>query len=314
MSKYPIQVASKLSGVGVHTLRAWEKRYHAVEPVRNDSGRRLYSDDDVEKLRLLSDLCSLGNNIGAIASKQLSELNEMMEKLSGREVRVPSSDQNKVESRNGVIDIPESLKSLTLALEFYKLDVISHEVKKLILALSPKDFVYKIMIPLLQDVGFRVERKAFSIAQEHALSAILKFHIGHMIYQSYQQRKKKQSMIVITTPEGELHEFGILMASLLCCHFGVTFYYLGPNLPADALADAMKSLNADAAIIGTTVVTNNSIDLDVYIEQLMNKTPKQSQIWVGGLGHFSFENFASNKKFKYLPTIKHLEGLIQQLD
>ena len=56
MGKYNIQIASKLSGVGTHTLRAWEKRYGAVIPMRNESGRRLYSDDDVEKLRLLSEL------------------------------------------------------------------------------------------------------------------------------------------------------------------------------------------------------------------------------------------------------------------
>ena len=51
MGKYNIQIASKLSGVGTHTLRAWEKRYGAVVPTRNDSGRRLYSDEDIEKLQ-----------------------------------------------------------------------------------------------------------------------------------------------------------------------------------------------------------------------------------------------------------------------
>ncbi len=54
MSDYNIQVASKLSGVGIHTLRAWEKRYQVVSPRRSDSGRRLYSQDDIVKLQLLA--------------------------------------------------------------------------------------------------------------------------------------------------------------------------------------------------------------------------------------------------------------------
>lgn len=309
MSKYPIQVVSKLSGIGVHTLRAWEKRYHLVNPKRNESGRRLYSDEDVEKLRLLSDLCSLGNNIGSMADKSIADLQALLKKL-GKKEGLDSAIMEEVRE----VDIQASLKSLMMALEFYKLDVISHEIKKIILTLTPKDFVYKILIPLLQDVGLRVDRGDFSIAQEHALSSILKFHIGHMIYQSYQQRKKKQSLIVLTTPEGELHEFGVLMASLLCCHYGVNFYYLGPSLPVDALFDAMKSLEADVAILGTTIVTGKSNNLDSYITKAMKRMGKNMSLWIGGAGEFDLEQFIRNKKFKYIPSLNYLENLIQQLD
>lgn len=312
MSKYPIQVVSKLSGIGVHTLRAWEKRYQIVVPKRNESGRRLYSDEDVEKLRLLSDLCSLGNNIGSMANKSTSELLELLKKLGKKESQEHfEADFNSVAKD---VDIQSSLKSLMMALEFYKLDVISHEIKKIILTLSPKDFVYKILIPLLQDVGLRVDRGVFSIAQEHALSSILKFHIGHMIYQSYQQRKKKQSLVVLTTPEGELHEFGVLMASLLCCHYGINFYYLGPSLPPDALADAVKSLDANVAIIGTTIVTGSNNNLDLYISKALKKFGKETTLWLGGAGKFDLEQFVRNKRFRYVPSLTHLDALIQQLD
>ncbi|MDD0851503.1 MerR family transcriptional regulator [Halobacteriovorax sp. GB3] len=308
MSKYPIQIASKLSGVGVHTLRAWEKRYSAVVPSRNDSGRRLYSDDDIEKLKLLSDLCSLGNNIGAIANKNISELKEILKKL-GKQDFDESPKVNEVKGQ----DIQDALKNLILALEFYKLDVISHEIKKIMITMNPKDFALKILMPLLQEVGIRVERGTFSIAQEHALSSILKFHIGHLIYKSYQTRRKKNALVLLTTPENEMHEFGIMMASLLCCHHGVNFYYLGPNLPPEALGDAASSLEADAVILGTTVVTAMNTDLNDYLERTLRHIGKKTSLWVGGNGDFDIDSFLRSKRFRYLPTINQLDRILADL-
>ena len=74
MSQYSIQVVSNITGIGVHTLRAWEKRYKAVVPERSENGRRMYKDSDVEKLKLLAELCSIGNQIGTIANLSIEEL------------------------------------------------------------------------------------------------------------------------------------------------------------------------------------------------------------------------------------------------
>ena len=36
---YPIRAVAKLTGLGIDTLRAWERRHRAVTPVRDDRGR-----------------------------------------------------------------------------------------------------------------------------------------------------------------------------------------------------------------------------------------------------------------------------------
>lgn len=81
---YTIQMASKLSGVGVHTIRAWEKRYKALEPSRDASGHRTYSKTDVEKLILLSELCLLGYTISKVANLSIPELKELLIDLGKR--------------------------------------------------------------------------------------------------------------------------------------------------------------------------------------------------------------------------------------
>lgn len=48
---FPIREVSRLTGVNPVTLRAWERRYGLIEPVRTESGHRLYSMTDIERVR-----------------------------------------------------------------------------------------------------------------------------------------------------------------------------------------------------------------------------------------------------------------------
>ena len=51
--RHPIRLVANRTGLTVDLIRAWEKRYHVVEPARSDTKRRLYSDYDIERLRLI---------------------------------------------------------------------------------------------------------------------------------------------------------------------------------------------------------------------------------------------------------------------
>jgi len=48
---FPIREVARLTGVNPVTLRAWERRYGLIQPTRTESGHRLYSLDDVERVR-----------------------------------------------------------------------------------------------------------------------------------------------------------------------------------------------------------------------------------------------------------------------
>ncbi|MEX5683222.1 MerR family transcriptional regulator [Pseudomonas silesiensis] len=48
---FPIREVARLTGVNPVTLRAWERRYGLIQPMRTDSGHRLYSMDDIERIR-----------------------------------------------------------------------------------------------------------------------------------------------------------------------------------------------------------------------------------------------------------------------
>jgi len=48
---FPIREVARLTGVNPVTLRAWERRYGLIHPTRTESGHRLYSLGDIEKVR-----------------------------------------------------------------------------------------------------------------------------------------------------------------------------------------------------------------------------------------------------------------------
>ncbi len=56
----PIGAVTRLTGINDHTLRKWESRYELVVPTRSETGRRLYSSTDVERLLLVRDLLEQG--------------------------------------------------------------------------------------------------------------------------------------------------------------------------------------------------------------------------------------------------------------
>src|SRR5437867_3365149 len=50
---YGIGAVARLLGIRPSTIRTWEERYGAVSPQRSPGGRRLYSRDEVDRLRFV---------------------------------------------------------------------------------------------------------------------------------------------------------------------------------------------------------------------------------------------------------------------
>ena len=307
MQYFNIQVASQLSGVASATIRAWEKRYNAVVPERGDNQHRLYPEKDIEKLALLYKLTELGQSIGNIASLPLEELKDIYSKLAQR----PYEEKYVLSTPSENIDTEKMLSGFFLALSAYKLDIISHELDKARTVLSPRDLCLKILIPLFQEIGMKIMRNELSIAQEHTLSALVRFYVGQMIGNNYQKNFIKNDLILITTPEGELHEVGILAASLLCVHYGIRFIFLGANLPAQSLAEAANALNPKAILIGTTrYELMPQFNLEDYLQNLKGELSVKPKIWVGGNIKPSHQSNLEKKKILFFPSLSELDNYL----
>lgn len=279
MQYFNIQIASQLSGVASATIRAWEKRYNAVVPERAENKHRLYSEKDIEKLALLFKLTEYGQSIGKIAHLELEHLKEIYSTLMHR----PYDEKLLVTPNHDRVDISKMLGNFQLALAAYKLDIISHELEKANKLLSPKEFALQVLLPLFQEIGKKVLSGELTIAQEHTLSALFTFHVGQSIGQHYQKSLRRDDLIIISTPEGEMHQIGILAAALLCVNYGLKFIYMGPNLPAASISEAANALKARAILLGSTRYDyKEGQSLEEYLHLLQQSLVNKTDIWVGG--------------------------------
>ncbi len=67
-----------MTGLSPANLRMWEKRYAVVTPQRSDSGRRLYSEEDVRRLTLLKNLSDRGLAIRKTSPLSIDELEQRL--------------------------------------------------------------------------------------------------------------------------------------------------------------------------------------------------------------------------------------------
>ncbi|MBA2744325.1 MAG: MerR family transcriptional regulator, partial [Chthoniobacterales bacterium] len=98
-----IKVVARETGLSVHAIRVWEKRYGAVRPVRAGNNRRLYTEQDVERLRLLHEATQAGHSIGQIATASAAELKKLVRQSAHG--ATPSARSRKQSSENATADL-----------------------------------------------------------------------------------------------------------------------------------------------------------------------------------------------------------------
>lgn len=304
---YTIQMASKISGVGVHTIRAWEKRYKALEPVRDASGHRTYSKTDVEKLMLLSELCLLGYTISKVAGLSIPELKEQLVNLGKTEESLAAQDFSLINDTKLTVDASQSLPILLFALKSYKLDIVSVELAKLKIMLSPKDFALEILKPLADSLQEMHTSGVINSDQEMAVRSLLKFHMGYNLYHPSERKENSSLNIVVSGMQGDLNDLSLGAVGLLCGHYGFHYTYLGADITYEALSDTVKSLEANVLIVGPTNVVNQlgKNHFQNYIEKLSMKIPTTTELVIAGKSELELDKISS----KRLVILKNLDAV-----
>ncbi len=306
-------MASKLSGVGVHTIRAWEKRYKALEPRRDASGHRTYSKTDVEKLQLLSELCLLGYTISKVAPMSIQELKALLIDLGKSEESLEHADFNLINETKETIDSSQSLAILTFALKSYKLDIISLELTKLKQLLSPREFGLDIVLPLYRLMKEALSSGEYTSIQGESLKLLLKFHLGHHLYHA-QVKEKSNVHVLISGMEGDLKEIELSIVGLLCQHYNFHYTYLGADVTHEALAEVTKALEASILIVGPT----NALEqlgrghFQNYVEKLAGKLAAPVELVVAGKSDLELEKFSSKRPL-VLKTIDAVDEYLSKI-
>lgn len=241
-AKHPIGVASSRTGLPQDVLRAWERRYAAVIPHRTGTGRRLYTDRDLDKLRLLREAVDSGRRISDVATLEVEELDALVREDRATAPLGPRAGRR---PRPVPADSDEAFleRALTAAT-----DLDARGMERLLAEASVQRTAASlrndILRPLLERLGEGWRTGEIRIAQEHLASAAVRSFLGTM--RSREDVPSGAPVVIVTTPAGQRHELGALLAAMAAGEMGWDAVYLGPSLPAPEIAAAARQRGARA--------------------------------------------------------------------
>ena len=294
---YSIKAITSLTGLTPETLRAWERRYDCITPQRNSNGRRSYSQNDLEKLKLLVNLTRGGHSISKIANLDCAQLRTFQNQAPDQ------ADNSHATLFSQIIE----------ALQHYRIERCEQLLKRALLAHEPLEYARDILLPALQQIGQLWHEEKINIAQEHMFSSCVKRIVLTMVNNLHQSSKHNPSML-FATPSGEPHEFGILLGSLVAASLQYTCYYVGADLPAFDIIDASQHLKPDLIVMGI-VKSPPELQTVVELDKLMKfAATSSSKVWLAGSGaHYWFKQHAPGLiNCEYINDIDHFHDKAQQ--
>ena len=263
--RHPIQVVARRTGLSADVIRVWERRYGVVTPERQASGRRLYSDRDIQRLTLLQRATDAGRRISEVAPLPDQALAGLVAEDRREADRLPAADA------------AGHAKAALLAVREMDAGRLNRQLTAAATELPLPLFLDQVVTPLLTQIGDDWERGRLRIGHEHMASAVLRRLLSGMLGREHEGGP----LMLFTTVSGQRHELGLLMAAITAESEGWRALYLGPDMPAAEIAAAAIQSSARAVALGLSA-RSDAVLLSEQLRQLRLALPEAVALVVGG--------------------------------
>lgn len=247
---FSIKDLENLSGIKAHTIRIWEKRYNALEPMRTDSNIRYYDITNLQKLLNIVLLHDYGYKISKISKLTENEIPELVKQIT----------TEKTAKNHAINSFKMAMMNFDQALFFKTYDNLLSEK-------TFREVFYEVFIPLMNEIGILWQTDTISPAHEHFISNLLKQKI-QINTEKIQilEPIKKDKVFVLFLPINEIHEIGLMYLNYEILLQGYRCIYLGESVPAESLKD-VTSFFDNITFVSYCTVEPNSEKIDEYIKQ-----------------------------------------------
>jgi methanogenic corrinoid protein MtbC1 len=278
--KYNIKAISKMLGIQAGTLRAWERRYHIIEPVRNTAGHRLYSDEHVAILKWLIDKVNKGFTIGQAV--------DLFEKSYVTVEPTESMYENDYSIR-----LADDILGALLSFQENKANQLLNQAFSLF---SIDKVTIDILGALLVKVGSKWENNEITVAHEHFVTSYLRTRIG-MVFHGMPIDAFKPNVVCVCGPN-ETHELGLLIFTLFLRRKGFEVVYLGAGIPESDLEVVIREVEAELFFTSCTMEQN----LDSTLKVIDELQARFSHLIIGA-GGSAFDSIGVEQKSTYQNNI-----------
>jgi MerR family transcriptional regulator, light-induced transcriptional regulator len=227
----PIGVVASLTGVNAITLRAWERRYGLVTPLRTAKGHRLYTRQHVEQIRRALTLVERGVPI--------SRVRDLLATEGGVPSRKPRGPWGTYLDR---------MAAAIARFDELELDRVYDEALSIH---SVSRVTSQLLLPLLVRLGERWDRLPGGVAEEHFFATYMRSKLGSRL--SHRMRYATGPRLVAACAPGEHHEIGLLLFAIEAHAADLQTILLGADTPLEEVAVVQKRCECDGVVISASI-------------------------------------------------------------
>lgn len=259
---YNIGVVSRMTGIPVATLRVWERRYKFPRAGRTAGGHRLYSEQELARLRWVKSTIDEGMQTSqAIRALRSHE----------RQGRIPelgtlTTEQAPLPSMEGTA-LTSFRRRFTQALENSELDKADQILGEIMAIYPLENVIVEVIAPSLAEIGEDWRAGRINVATEHLASAFLRQRLTMWLVTGPPAHPIRP--IVLACAPDEWHEIGLLMLGVMLRRRRWPVAYLGQAVPLPDLARFVREIRPPiVALVAMTEETGRTLlDLPQWLPE-----------------------------------------------
>jgi len=217
---------SRRVGVSPELLRAWERRYGLLQPVRTDGGFRLYTDDDSERVERMKRALVEGFSAAEAASRALALADEG--------------------STAGALDGAQ--ERLVAAAHAYDEATVHAVLDEALARFSLETVLRDLVLPVLREIGEEWQQGALEVAQEHFASNLLR---ERLLALARLWGRGGGPLAILACAPGERHDIGLIAFGLVLRSHGWRILFLGSDTPIATLRRAVETTDAHLVVVAS---------------------------------------------------------------
>lgn len=265
MSSMPIAGVSSETGIAKEVLRKWEKRYGFPTPDRDDNGNRVYTEAQITRLLLISQLIKNGMRPGSVVPLDTDALQNLL------------ADKHILRSPSPHITYDQ----LVGWLQLHEPEQLRQHLHAEMLRTGVEAFIVETLPAMNQIVGLAWQRGEIALVCEHIYSEIMQNLLRAVL--ATINKPDGAPRVLVTTPVGELHTLGILMVQIFLALRGAYCMSLGAQTPPQDIALAAHHFRIDILCLSISSCYPNRKVVPL-LKEIRAALPQQTALWAGGGG------------------------------
>lgn len=282
-----IGAVTRATGIAAETLRTWERRYGFPSPERTTGGHRLYPQETVSQLQLISRALAKGhrprNIVGAsretleaLIGADLAPINARPEPTSEEPPSPPHQEHS------GVLPPATQIERWLSAAREFDATQFERSFRRAWYIMGVVAFLENYAARFVRAVGDSWQAGTLSVGQEHFASERLRDFLTSQ-WRPLSDRSSGPVVICANLP-GEEHTLGLHMAAVIMATSGCQVIFLGANTPLDEIAECAATSPGALAVMLSVSEASNPLTCRQDINELARSLPKECALVLGGAG------------------------------